>query len=200
MRVVNRAEVPATEARAVEVAAGQRLRVIASEGPQVGDLFVVAAADRAKSLSSHITCSLNGRSLRRAARLHAGPPGFEVLLSVTHDPHGVHWVHGRCTAPFYETYDGEAGRRNCHDNISAALAPYGYSDEDVPLDTFNVFMTVHVDADGHYEFGPPSCVTGDYMEFRAEQDVLAVLSACPATDVLNAHQAKGMRLEVLEGS
>jgi uncharacterized protein YcgI (DUF1989 family) len=43
----------------------------------------------------------------------------------------------------------------------------------------NFFMYVPVGADGAMDMGPSRSKPGDYVELRAEMDVLAVLSNCP---------------------
>jgi uncharacterized protein YcgI (DUF1989 family) len=43
----------------------------------------------------------------------------------------------------------------------------------------NFFMYVPVGADGAMDMGPSISKPGDYVELRAEMDVLAVISNCP---------------------
>lgn len=44
---------------------------------------------------------------------------------------------------------------------------------------FNLWMNVPVQADGSTSFAPPVSKPGDQMVFRADIDVIAVMSACP---------------------
>jgi uncharacterized protein YcgI (DUF1989 family) len=43
----------------------------------------------------------------------------------------------------------------------------------------NFFMYVPVAADGAMDMGPSISKAGDYVDLRAEMDVLAVVSNCP---------------------
>ena len=120
-----------------ELRRGQVFRVIAVEGKQVGDMTLLSRHDLRETFSSHMTAALNG-SLRKAARLYSRPPFANVMLTVTDDPVGVHWIHGRCTRMWYRERLGAEDRPNCHDNLLGALGPYGIGAYDLPLDTFNI--------------------------------------------------------------
>ena len=191
--------IPKAEGRAFEVRAGQVLRLIAIEGKQVGDLTALNLNDLREKFSAILTPAMNGRSLRRADTLYSGPPFFRAMLDVEHDTHGVHWIGGRCNRMLYEAM-GAAGHRNCHDNITEALAPYGIQPYDVPLDTFNVFMAVDTDADCTFSFRPPVIEKGDYIDFRARIDCLVAVSACPNEGELrgeiNDYVAKPLKAEI----
>jgi uncharacterized protein YcgI (DUF1989 family) len=41
-------------------------------------------------------------------------------------------------------------------------------------------MNVELGADGSFRILPPTARKGDYIELRAEMDLLAAVSACPA--------------------
>ena len=43
----------------------------------------------------------------------------------------------------------------------------------------NFFMYVPVSAEGHMDMGPSISKSGDYVDLRAENDVLTVISNCP---------------------
>jgi hypothetical protein len=86
---------------------------------------------------------------------------------------------GRCSRRLYALRDGDPGHRSCQENLAEALAPFGVSGDDI-VDIFNVFMNVELRPDGSFEILPPTARKGDYIELRAEMDVLAAVSACPA--------------------
>jgi uncharacterized protein YcgI (DUF1989 family) len=69
--------------------------------------------------------------------------------------------------------------RSCQENLAEALAPHGLSGDDI-ADVFNVFMNVDLRPDGSFTILPPTARKGDYIELRAEMNVLAAVSACPA--------------------
>ncbi len=190
--------IPKREGRAVEVHKGQLLRVITSEGKQVGDMAVFNLHDPREAFSGPSTAAMNDRSFRRADRLYSGPPYFDVLMSVADDPYGVHWfIGGRCS-PLTKGRDGNGNAPNCHSNLVSAVAPWGISEYQVPLDTFVLFMYVDVDADCRYSYRPPLMQQGDHIDLRAEKDLLVAISACPSERVINDGMPKGLTIEVRE--
>lgn len=199
-KLVRELIIPKCEARAFEVMKGQVFRVIEIEGKQVGDMTVLNLHDFREQFSSQVTVAANNMSFKRATRLYSGPPHFNLMLTVVDDKIGVNWVHGRCTRLYYQNLLGQENHRNCQDNIVEALKPYGLAEHDVPFGTFNIFMNVDMDQDGHYSFNsPPPTKKGDYIEFRAEMDVLVAISACPESEtVMNDFVTKPLKVEIFE--
>jgi uncharacterized protein YcgI (DUF1989 family) len=48
------------------------------------------------------------------------------------------------------------------------------------MDVFNLFMNVDLHTDGSYTIQPSRVTKDDYIELRAEMDILAAVSACPS--------------------
>ena len=140
-KLVNDTLIPSEEGRAFEVKSGQRLRLIAVEGKQVGDLTAFNFNDQREQFSVIFTTTMSGLSVRNVRKLYSGPPFFNEMLSIENDAHGVHWLGGRCHRILYAAM-GAPEHRNCHDNILEALAHFGLTEHDVTLDTLNVFMNV----------------------------------------------------------
>ena len=60
-------------------------------------------------------------------------------------------------------------------------------------------MNVELSADGSFKILPPATKRGDYIDLRAEMNVLAAVSACPADrNATNDGRAKplGIRISV----
>ena len=70
----------------------------------------------------------------------------------------------------------DTDHRSCRENLTEALAPHGINGDDI----VDVFMNVQVNPDGTFDIRPPTAMAGDYIDLRAEMDVLAAISACPA--------------------
>ena len=198
---VNDTLIPRMEGHAFEVKAGQRLRITAVEGKQVGDLTAFNLNDHRERFSVIFTTSMSDRSVRNVRKLYSGPPFFNEMLSIENDSHGVHWLGGRCNRMLYAAM-GAPEHRNCHDNILDALAPFGLTEHDVPLDTLNVFMNVVYEPDGSFVFEPPVIDKGDSVDFVASMDLLIAISACPNEGELrgeiNDYVAKPLRVEISE--
>ena len=191
--------IPRMEGRAFELRKGQRLRLIAVEGKQVGDLTAWALGNFDEQLSVIFTTSMNNRSVSHVRRLFSGPPHFNEMLVIENDRTGVHWLGGRCNRFLYEAM-GAPGHRNCYANILEAVASYGLSERQVQLDTLNVFMNVVYQPDGTFTFAPPVIERGDFVDFVASMDVLVAISACPNEGDLrgeiNDGVAKPLKVEV----
>ncbi len=191
--------IPKCEGRSFEITKGQIFRVIAAEGKQVGDMTLLNLQDFNEKFNVPVTCKLNDRSLKRASKLYSGPPYFNTMLTVVDDKLGIHWLHGRCTRHTYQLRFGVENHANCHDNIVGSLKPFGIPEHAIPFDTFNIFMVVNVDENGYYTFGRPLIEQGDYIDFRAEMDLLVAISACPAEDEVNDYAPKSLNVEIRQG-
>ena len=65
---------------------------------------------------------------------------------------------------------------------------------------FNLFMPVRYldDENGTFSFHRPSCEKGDYIDFRAEMDVLVAATSCPEDNIVNDFDPKGMLYRIFE--
>ena len=66
----------------------------------------------------------------------------------------------------------------CQGNFEFELAKHGLSEKDVVANV-NFFMYVPVEASGDLAIAPGISKPTDYVDLRAEMDLLAVLSNCP---------------------
>ena len=67
----------------------------------------------------------------------------------------------------------------CYENLSRALEPYGIIPEDIPS-PFNLNQHMKIDgATGRMEHTQTRPAPGNYMDLRAEMDLLVAFSACP---------------------
>jgi len=196
--------IPAGEARAFVVPRGARLRIHLVEDRQVGDCCFYNADDHREMFHVGQTWALNvllgtgnGKSFRH---FYSKPPRENVMLTVVEDTVRNHWgnMGGRCSRRLYELRDGDRSHRSCQENLAEALAPHGLSGDDI-IDVFNVFMNVELRADGSFTILPPSARKGDYIELRAEMNILAAVSACPADrNATNDGRAKPLGIAILE--
>lgn len=204
--IVASVTVPRCEGRAVEVRAGQHLRIIAIDGPQVADSTFLALDNHREGYHAGQTVALNmlagTGTMRRITTLWSRPPYERPMLTVTDDPVGVHfaWNGGRCSRGVYSIRDGiESDHRTCQGNLEEAVRPWSV-DADLIPDVFNVFMYTDVENEDTLVFRPSPANKDDYIDLRAEIDVLAAVSACPSeTSASNHGDPKRLGLEVWEG-
>jgi len=132
-------------------------------------------------------------------------PGH-AMMTVTADtpvPSGVHdTLWKSCNRHTREECRLEP-EDGCLENLTKALEPYGIAMGDIP-DTFNVFMNCPYDPKKEMlTILEPVSRPGDYIEFRAEMDVLGALSTCPMPDYLLVngwppHRCKPLKIEILQ--
>lgn len=174
-------EIPPRSGAAFPLDHGQRLTVIDPRGCQVADLLAYNREDVREVISS-------GRTLDYAEtiRLTAGHLLYsnrsQPMLSIVEDSVGRHdFLLTPCSyATFHHFYPDLPPHRGCFGNLAAALAPYGVTEDMIPV-AFNCFMNVPVDgATGKLEVLPPTSVAGDRIVFEARMDLVIGLTACSA--------------------
>ena len=173
-----RTRVPARSGVAIEVRAGDLLRVIDVAGQQVVDFFAFNAADLDEVLSPTHTRTQNlGLRLRPGALLYTNlrRPMFELV----HDTVGVHdLLIAPCDRQRYVDGFGMPEHANCRQNCATAMGQYGLGYARVP-DALNWFMNVGVDAECGFVVRAPVSKAGDHVEQRVLMDAIVAVSACP---------------------
>ena len=180
-RVIQQAVVPARGYGAFEVAQGQVIRIVDVEGKQVPDVLVYNRHDLKEQISVRYSLSVNQKQ-----QLSTGDPLYSLsckpMLTIVADTVGKHWWGGAfCSRELRHVWTGNPNLEGCRDNFARALAPYGLAREDVrDGGCLNFFMNMGSGgADGFNSIGPPFSEAGDYVDLRAELEVLVAISACP---------------------
>lgn len=201
--------IPPRDARAFSVPAGHLFRIASVEGPQVGDLNLWNTHDLLERFYSGKTRALHATHVSTGDRLWSTLPALRPMATITHDTldwygwdedgGGVHDIIGtRCDPYTNVLLKGTEYHHCCHSNLTRALA----AERNVPLaqaelhvhDVLNVFMCTGYTRDTHQYFMKASPVRpGDFIEFFAEIDLLAALSACPGGDCGASHSDDGAR-------
>lgn len=172
-------EIPARQGRAIRVASGETLRVINTHGSQVGDFWAFAEADPGEFLSME--------HLRPSLRKLAPAPGDPLvtnrrrpILTLLEDSSpGVHdTLVASCDIHRYQQLGHEGYHDNCTDNLRMAMAAIGATLTEVPC-PFNLWMNTPARESGDMDWLPPVSRPDDHVIFRAEMDMIAVVSACP---------------------
>ena len=197
--------IPARHARAFKVKRGQVFRIHQIEGGQVGDCVFYNADDHREMYHVGQTWAINvicdtGTS-KSFKYFYSKPPRENVMMTMVADSYRDHWgnMGGRCSKRLYELRDNIAdGHRSCQENLTEALAPHGVSGDDI-VDVFNVFMTVDLRTDGSFTIKPTTAGPDDYIDLRAEMDILAAVSACPAdTSPTNGGKSAPLGIRIFE--
>jgi uncharacterized protein YcgI (DUF1989 family) len=200
---------PPREARAFDVPAGHFFRIVSIEGSQVGDLNLWNATNLAERFFSGKTRALNATHVTTGARLWSALPYLRPMATITHDTlswygfdadgAGVHDVIGtRCDPYTNRLLNGDDYHHCCHSNLTRALAErMNLSPREAEThvhDVLNVFMCTGYERASHRYFMKASPVRpGDFIEFFAEIDLIAALSACPGGDCGAGHSSDAAR-------
>jgi uncharacterized protein len=159
---------------------GQRLRIVDLEGRQAVDFLCYNAADPSERYNAADTMKYAKTIFLTKGHGIYSDMGRR-LFTVLEDTCGRHdTIGGCCSAESNELRYGVTGTPSCRQNFLTALAPYGLGKKDV-VANLNWFMNVPVEPDGSMAIVDGVSNPGDYVELRAEMDVLAVISNCPQT-------------------
>ncbi len=195
--------VPPRDARCFSVPKGGFFRISSVEGPQVGDLNLWNAHNLSERFYSGKTRALHGTHITSGQRMWSSFPYLRPIATIIEDtldwygidPFGgsVHDVIGtRCDPYTNALLSGDQYHHCCHSNLTRALANFCdmslQEAEDHVHDVLNVFMCTGFTRDtGQYFMKASPVRPGDYLEFFAEIDLIAGLSACPGGDCSAKH-------------
>ena len=184
---------------AFELEKGQILRVIDPEGEQVSDVVAFASAgpgraDASEWLSSGRTIDYNNTIYQTTGHVlysNRSNPMFTILEDTvgTHD-----FLLTPCSPETFEMlYEGHEGYHpSCLENLTKNLERFGIDGDDIPT-TFNVFMNVEVLPSGEISIRPPLSKPGDFVDLRAETNLVVGVTACSA-EKSNNHSLKPIDL------
>jgi uncharacterized protein YcgI (DUF1989 family) len=204
--------VPKASGTTIRFNRGQVLRVLEHEGKQVADMTFLNARNYKEHFAAEHSAVLNSMQgiggYYRLTRLYSKPPFENVMATVIDDKVGDrarggaragHFMMCHCSGRLLE-HLGLPGTRTCSDNFADAFSEIGLRQEDTYDETiFNVWMNSWVGEDGGMCSEPPLCESGDHIDFRAEMDIIAVISVCPdETSPCNDFKAKALRFQVLD--
>lgn len=173
--------VPACEPWSATIKQGDVLRLIDLEGQQAVDFLCYNAQAPADRYNAANTIKLNN-----SIYINKGTTLWSVrankLMTMIDDTCGSHdTLYGCCSIEIDEIRFNKTNSWGCQQNFEAELAKHGMGEKDI-VANINLFMYVPVAADGHIAIADGLSKPGDYVELRAEMDVLAVISNCPERD------------------
>ncbi len=176
---------------------GRILRVIDPGGEQVSDVVAFAEADKSEWLSSGRSLDYNNTIYLTTGHVlysNRSNPMFSILEDMVgrHD-----FLLTPCSPETFEIlYEGHEGYHpSCFENLAKNLKRFGIEEDDIPT-TFNAFMNVGVLPSGELEIGPPLSKAGDFVDLRAEMDLIVGVTACSA-EKSNNHSFKPIDLEII---
>ena len=192
-RLVESFVIPIRTGRAWKVPAGHVFRIVAVEGPQVGDLNLWNLDNPRERLWVSRTRQLQAAHVTVFDRLWSTLPYLRPMATITSDSlagYGVDDYGGRihdllgtrCDPYVNRMLTGDDFDYCCHSNLVRAVAPHGLTELDVH-DVLNVFQCTGLNRQDKYFMRDCPARTGDHLEFFAEIDLLCALSTCPGGDL-----------------
>jgi urea carboxylase-associated protein 1 len=172
--------VPATRPWSGFVKKGQHIRIVDSGGQQAVDTLFYAADDFAERYSAQDTIAGQGSAYISAGTELLSNEG-RVMLTVTADTVGEHDTSaGACSVEANIVRFGHHARymHACRENFVLELSKYGMTKRDI-VSNINFFMNVPILPDGELAIVDGASKPSDYVELRAEMDVLCAISNCP---------------------
>jgi urea carboxylase-associated protein 1 len=172
--------VPANVPWSRVVKKGQILRIVDSEGTQAVDTLFYKATDTTERYSAQDTIRAQGSPYVTAGTLLLSSEG-NVMATMLADTCGGHDTSaGACSAEANTVRFGHHTKfmHSCRDNFVLELSRHGMTKRDI-VSNINFFMNVPVEADGTLAIVDGISGPGDYVELRAEMDILCVISNCP---------------------
>jgi uncharacterized protein YcgI (DUF1989 family) len=186
--------------KAIGMLAGQVLRIEQIDGAQCVDFNCFNLHDYKEFMHCGRIRTVHGLNPGPGDFLWSAPPRERAMMLMLEDTVRCNDVmFPRCSANLYESAYGFHDHTNCHDIQAEAQREYGLTPDDVH-DSFNLFMCTEVKGDRGYVNRQHS-KPGDYVEFLALMDVLAVPNVC-GSDVMRTSNfaLKPIKLEVFAAS
>lgn len=164
--------------KAIEVAKGQVFRIEQVEGGQCGDLNIFTKRDRHERMHVGRTRAMDaGNSPTTNDLIWSNAPWERPIATVLGHTSRSDTLFPYCSALLYSKYFGQTAHTNCQQIQTEAQREYGLAPYEVH-ESFNVFMYVTVDADGGRSIDRNESRPGDYIEFLALDDLVAVPNVC----------------------
>lgn len=153
------------------LAKGETLRIAASALGSSVSLASWSAADTTERLNLPDTVKLQWTTDLRKGRVLFSDMG-RVMLSIAEDSSGA---HDALTGGSGVTGAGTPTERNTRDNMVLAVAKLGLDRRDLPA-LLTLFAPVRVDAEGRFFWNGALLAGDDWIDLRAEMDLLIALS------------------------
>ena len=175
--VISREEVPLGWYDTVRLRRGEALRIVDKLGRSSVSLIGWCEHDTSERINCADTAKVQWSAALSKGRVILSDMG-RVFLSLIEDTSGAHdlLVGGSTPASSLAAF-GEISR-NTHENFLAAAAKLGLGLRDIPP-CVSFFAPVSLDSGGRFVWNAARKRPGDFVDLRAEADVVLVLSNCP---------------------
>lgn len=176
-KIVHREVIPGGWYWSTRLRKHETLRLSLDHGFSTLSLVAWSAADTSERLNLPDTVKMQWTTALGKGRVIFSDMG-RVMFSVTEDSSGAHdALMGGSTLSSNAAKYGE-DKRNTRDNLVLLATKAGLDKRDIPS-VLALFAPVRVDRDGTFLWKPELLRGGDYVELRAEMDLIVGFSNCP---------------------
>lgn len=175
--IVSREQVPPGWYATVRLRRGEALRIVDDKGTSSVSLIGWRAEDMSERINCADTVKVQWSAAISKGRVILSDMG-RVLLSVIEDTSGAHDLLVGGSTPASTTAAFGAATRNTHDNFLGAAAKIGLGLRDIPP-CVAFFAPVAVDANGRFIWNGGRKRAGDFVDLRAEMNLVLAVSNCP---------------------
>lgn len=168
--------VPAGESRAIEVKAGQILRIEAKEPGAVASIFGFSRINDDVYMSVHHTRVFSNSYVLQAG-MRVVSNRRRAMMVLGKDSSGKHDLLLPASTSAYLAERGYAGQTGCVESVGAVIDTLGLTPPKMP-DPINLFMHVALHRDGRIEPLPNTTRAGDFVACRVVTDMVFIVSAC----------------------
>jgi uncharacterized protein len=174
--VISREDVPADWYTTVRLRRGEALRVIDILGSSSVSMIGWREEDTSERINCADTVKVQWSAALSKGRVILSDMG-RVFVSLVEDSSGAHdvLVGGSTPASTLAAYG--IASRNSHDNFLAGSAKVGLGLRDIPP-CVTFFAPVSLDAEGRFLWNAQRKRPGDFVDLRAEMNLVMVLSNC----------------------
>lgn len=175
---------------------GRKLKVIDPQGEQVSDMVLFNAYDKREKLSSGKTLDFESTILISKGHF-LWSNRSRKMMEILEDTNGRNdFLLAPCSPETFEImYNNPKYHPSCFENLYRNLEQFNIEPDDIPT-AFNIFMNVQFSSDGKLSVDPPLSKAGDFIEFKAEMDLIVGLTACSA-EQSNNYSFKPVQFEIL---
>lgn len=185
-----------------EIAKGQKLRLVDVEGGQIGDFVALKLDDPTEHLDCTYTNWANlGWRWKEGATIFTNH--MNRMWVIAKDPTGIHFTGGGfCSNDARRLLiDPDDETKGCRDCLEEAFEERSIKRHCLrAASCFNIFMNIDYLPDGSWDSKPPVSKAGDYIELRAEMDILWALSVCVIPFEINKSNPTALRVDTFSSS
>ncbi len=191
MEIVSDQMVPGSSGMLFTVKKGQHIKIIVVEDNYVIGDFVAFNLHNVQEAFDQARTKANQHRifLRVGDKLYS--KSNSIMFTIVADTFGRHDLqYGMCSKWVYQNilYTQESARKRrpdksvpqwgCWENLTNAVKQWNIDPMQIPS-PFNLYQAMDINEKGEMSFSKKVPKDGDFVELKAEMDVLAALSSCP---------------------